>query len=146
VTRAKEKKLRWRECLEQYNKECGLREQEGLSPPPAPANSSSGEEEEEEESDVGGASERWNPSPLSPRAEGATVELVPMAGAEAPAAGSSVEAPAGAAKAPAGVTEVPPTLEEEEAGFLQLEVSSISPYTPLISRSCHLLFCFLLTG
>jgi hypothetical protein len=55
------------------------------------------------------------------------MELVPMAGAEAPAAGSLVEVPAGTAEAPEGATEVPPALEEEEAGFLQLEVSSISP-------------------
>jgi hypothetical protein len=37
----------------------------------------------------------------------------------------------------------PPALEEEEAGFLQLEVSSISPRTPLISRGCRLLSYFL---
>jgi hypothetical protein len=71
------------------------------------------------------------------------MELVPMAGAEAPAAGSLVEVPAGTAEAPEGATEVPPALEEEEAGFLQLEVTSISPRTPLISRGCHVLFCFL---
>jgi hypothetical protein len=54
---AKEKKLRWRERLEQYDEEYRLREQQGLSPPLAPANSSSEEEEEEEEeeeSDGGG--------------------------------------------------------------------------------------------
>jgi hypothetical protein len=39
--------------------------------------------------------------------------------------------------------DTPSVLEEEEAGFLQLEVSSISPCTPLISRGCRLLFCFL---
>jgi hypothetical protein len=68
---------------------------------------------------------------------------VPVAGAEAPSIGPSEEAPAGAAEAPAGAMEVPPALKEEEAGFLQLEVSSISPRTPLISRGCRLLFCFL---
>jgi hypothetical protein len=35
-----------------------------------------------------------------------------------------------------------PTLEEEEVGFLQLEVSSVSPHAPLISRGGRLLFCF----
>jgi hypothetical protein len=65
------------------------------------------------------------------------VELVPAAGAEVPAIGPSVEVPAGAAQAPTGATEVPPALEEEEARFLQLEVSSISPRTPLISRGCR---------
>jgi hypothetical protein len=34
-----------------------------------------------------------------------------------------------------------PSLEEEEAGFLQLEVSSISPRTPLILRGCRSLLC-----
>jgi hypothetical protein len=58
-------------------------------------------------------------------------------------AGSSVEVPAGAAEALAVTTDVPPALEEEEAGFLQLEVSNISPCAPLISRGCHLPFCFL---
>jgi hypothetical protein len=46
---AKERKLRRREHLEQYDEKFRLREQQGLSPPLAPANSSSEEEEEEEE-------------------------------------------------------------------------------------------------
>jgi hypothetical protein len=70
------------------------------------------------------------------------VELVPATGMEVPTAGPSLEAPAGAVEVPTGATEVPPALEEEEVGFLQLEVSSISPHTPLISRGCRLLFCF----
>jgi hypothetical protein len=73
--------------------------------------------------------------PPSPRDEEAAVELAPMAGAEAPAAGSS-------AKAPVGATEAPPALEEEEAGFLQLEVSNISSYTPLILRGWRLFLSF----
>jgi hypothetical protein len=126
--RAKEK-FRRRERLEQYNEEYRLHEQWGLSPLLVPGNSSS----EEEESDGGqAASNRWNPPPPSPRVEEVAVELVPMAGAEALATGSLVEAPACA-------TEVPPqAFEEEEAGFLQLEVSSISPRAPLVSRDCCL--------
>jgi hypothetical protein len=55
VVRAKERRLRRRERLEQYDEKYRLREQQGLSPPLAPANSSSEEEEgeEEEESDGG---------------------------------------------------------------------------------------------
>jgi hypothetical protein len=116
ATRTKEKKLRRRERLEQYEEEYRLREQQGLSPPLAPANSSS-EEEELEESDGGRATpERWNPPPLSPRAEEVAVELVPAAGVEASAVGSSVEAPADAAVAPAGATEVPPSPRERGSG------------------------------
>jgi hypothetical protein len=78
----KERRLRRRERLEQYDEEYRPREQQRLSPLLAPVNSSS--EEEEEESD--GGAESWNPPPPSPRATEAVVELVPMAGAEAPAA------------------------------------------------------------
>jgi hypothetical protein len=105
TARAKEKRLRRRERLEKYNEEYRLHEQRGLSPPLVPANSLSDEEEEEEEEESDGertTSDRWNPPPPSPRAEEAVVELVPVAGAEAPVAGSSVEAPA-------GVTDVPPS-------------------------------------
>jgi hypothetical protein len=57
AARAKEKRLRRRECLEQYNKEYRLCDQQGLSSPLAPANSSS---DEEDESDGGRAtSDRW---------------------------------------------------------------------------------------
>jgi hypothetical protein len=70
------------------------------------------------------------------------VELVPVAGAEAPAAGPSMEALAGVVEAPAGVTEVPPAIKEEEAGILQLEVSSISPRVSSISRGGLSLFRF----
>jgi hypothetical protein len=45
AARAKEKRLRWQERLEQYNEQYQLCEQQGLSPPLAPANSSSDEEE-----------------------------------------------------------------------------------------------------
>jgi hypothetical protein len=51
AARAGEQKIRRRECLEQYNEEYRLREQQGLSPPLAPADSSS---DEEEQSDGGG--------------------------------------------------------------------------------------------
>jgi hypothetical protein len=142
VARAKERKLKRWERLEQLDEEYRLREQQRLSPPLVSANSSS--EEEEEESDGGRAApERWNTPPLSPRAAKVTVEFISAAGAEASAPGSSVEAPAGAAEAPASATEVPPTLEEEEVGFLQFEVSNISPRTPLISRGHRSFFCFL---
>jgi hypothetical protein len=96
AARTREQKIRRREGLEQYNEEYRLREQQGLSPSLAPADSSS--EEEEEESNGGRAApERWNPPPPSPWAAEAAVELVPVAGAEAPATGSSVEAPVGTA-------------------------------------------------
>jgi hypothetical protein len=101
----KEKNLKRRERLEQYNEEYRLLEQQGLSPSLALANSSS--DDEEESDGVRTTSERWEPVPLSPRAEGAAVELVPGAGAEPPAAELSEEAPAGVTKAPAGTVEVP---------------------------------------
>jgi hypothetical protein len=128
--------------LEQYNEEYRLLEQQGLSPSLALANSSSDDEEESDE--VRTTSERWELAPLSPRAEGAAVELVLGAGAEPPVAELSEEAPAGVTEAPAGTveaptgaTEVPPALKEEEAGILQFEVSNTSPHVPSISRgSC----------
>jgi hypothetical protein len=55
------------------------------------------------------ASDRWEPAPPSPWAEGAAVELTPEADTEPPAAGLSVEVPAGTAEAPAGAVEVPPS-------------------------------------
>jgi hypothetical protein len=125
---AKERKIRQRERPKQYDEEYRLLEQQGLSPPLAPSNLSS---EEEEESDRGGATpERWHPPPPSPRAAEAAAELVSALGAQVSTVGSSVEAPAGAAEAPAVATEAPPTLKEEEAGFLQLEVSRTSPLRP----------------
>jgi hypothetical protein len=60
--------------------------------------------------------QQWGPAPLSPQAEAAAVELVPVASAEAPATKPSVEAPAGATKVPAGVTEVPPSPQERGSG------------------------------
>jgi hypothetical protein len=54
-------------------------------------------------------SDRWEPAPPSPRAEGAAVELVPEVGAEPPVTGLSEEAPAGATETPAGAVEVPPS-------------------------------------
>jgi hypothetical protein len=113
---AKERRIRWRERLEQYNEEYRLREQQGLSPPPALANSSSDEEEESNGEQT--TFDRWEPGPPSPRAEGAAVELIPEAGAEPLAAGLSVEVPAGTVEASAGAVEVPPALEEEEVGLL----------------------------
>jgi hypothetical protein len=96
---AKERKIRWRERLEYYNEEYRLREQQGLSPPPALANSSLDEEESDEERTT---SDRWEPAPPSPRAEGAAVELTPEVGTEPVVAGSSVEVSAGTTEAPAG--------------------------------------------
>jgi hypothetical protein len=62
--------------------------------------------------------ERWNPPPPSPQA------------VEAPATGLSVEEPASVAESPASATAAPRALEKEEAGLLQLEVSSTSPARP----------------
>jgi hypothetical protein len=106
VARAKEKKLRRRERLEQYNEEYRLREQQGLSPPPASANSSSDEKEENDRERT--TSDRWEPAPPSPRAEGVAVELIPGVSAEAPAAGLTMEAPAGATEVPASAAEASP--------------------------------------
>jgi hypothetical protein len=125
LARAKEKKLRRWERLEQYNEEYRLREQQGLSPPPALANSSSDDEEESDRERT--TSNRWEHTPLSPRAEGAVVELVPVAGVDLPTARLSEEAPTGATETPTGAAEVPLALKEEEAGILQFEVSSASP-------------------
>jgi hypothetical protein len=109
VARAKERRIRRWEHLEQYNEEYRLREQWGLSPPLAPANSSL-EEEEEEGSDGGcAAPERWDPPPPSRRAAEVVADLVLMAGAEASVVGSSTEVPAGATSAPTGATEAPPS-------------------------------------
>jgi hypothetical protein len=117
---AKERRIRWRERLEQYNEEYRLREQQGLSPPLDLVNSSSGKEEESdwERTD----SNRWEPAPPSSRAEGAAVELIPEVGAEPPSTGLSVEVPAGTTEAPADAVEVPPALKEEEAGLLQFGI------------------------
>jgi hypothetical protein len=46
----------------------------------------------------------------------AAMELVPVAGAEAPANGSSVEAPVGATEAPAGATVAPPEPSRKRKG------------------------------
>jgi hypothetical protein len=82
----KEKKIKRRERLEQHDEEFQLRKQQGLSPLAALVNSSS---DEEEESDGEWAtSDRWEPAPPSPRAEGTT--------AEPPVVGLSEEVPAGA--------------------------------------------------
>jgi hypothetical protein len=54
-------------------------------------------------------SDKREPTPPSPRAEAAAVELVLVVSAEAPAIGPSAEVPAGATEAPAGATEVPPS-------------------------------------
>jgi hypothetical protein len=69
------------------------------------ANSSSDEEEESDGEWT--ISDRWEPVPPSPRAEGAAVELAPGAGAEPPAVRLSEDATAGGTKAPA---EGPPIL------------------------------------
>jgi hypothetical protein len=111
--------------------------QVGLShyPPPPRAlalvNSSSEEEEEEEGSDGRRAApERWNPPPPSPQAVEAAVELVPTAGAEAPVGGLPVEVPAGQRAR----QRRPPSPRGRGSGAFQLELSSVFPYAPLISR------------
>jgi hypothetical protein len=88
----------------------------GSPPPPALVNSLSDEEDESDGERT--TSNRWEPAPPSPWAEGAAMELVPEAGAEPPTAKLSLKVPAGTAEAPAGAAEVPPTLKEEEAGLL----------------------------
>jgi hypothetical protein len=99
------------ECLEKYNEEYRLREQQGLYPPLVSANSSL---DVEEESDGWRAtSDRWDPAPPSPRAEAAAVELVPVGSAEAPATGPSFEAPA-------DVTEAPQPSRKRKQGFSNL--------------------------
>jgi hypothetical protein len=96
---------------------------------------------------MGGLPERWNPPPLSPRAAEAVVELVPTTGTEASAVGLSVEVPAGPRGRGRRNRDSPQALKEEEAGLLQLEVSSVSPHAPLISRGWRIFFCnFLLIG
>jgi hypothetical protein len=71
-------------------------------PPLTLANSSSDKEEES----YGELTtfDRWEPVPLSPRAEGAAMELVPEVGVEPPAAGLSEKVPVGATEVPAGTT------------------------------------------
>jgi hypothetical protein len=119
AARTKEKRLRRREHLEQYNEKYQLHEQQGLSPLPAPTNSSSDEEEESDRERT--ISDRWEPAPPSPRAEEAAVELAPVPGAEAPAAEPSVEVPVGATEVPAGATEVPPQpSRKRKRGFSNL--------------------------
>jgi hypothetical protein len=113
AARAKEKKIRWRQHLEQHNEEYRLREQQGLSPPPAPVNSSLEEEESDGERTT---SDRWEPMPLSSRAEGAAVELVPEAGVESPVAGPSEKVLAGTMKVPVGAAEVPPIPQGRGSG------------------------------
>jgi hypothetical protein len=97
-----EQRIRRRERWEQRDEEYRLREQQGLSPPAASEYSSS--DEDEEESDGGRApSERWDPTPPSPRA---VEEQAPGAGAEAPAIGQSVEGTVCATEAPTRTAEV----------------------------------------
>jgi hypothetical protein len=111
---AKERKIRRRERLEQHNEEYRLREQQGLSPLPVLVNSSSDEEEESDGEWT--TSYRWEPMPLSPRVEGAAVELIPKADVEPPVTRLSVEVPTGTAEAPAGAAEVPPTSQGRGSG------------------------------
>jgi hypothetical protein len=61
ATRAKERRLRRQERLEQYDEEYRLLEQQGLSPLLALTNSSSSSSEEEESDGGRAAPERWNP-------------------------------------------------------------------------------------
>jgi hypothetical protein len=116
---AKEKKLRRRECLEQYNEEYQLPEQQGLSLSLVLANSSSDEEEESDRERT--TFDRWEPAPPSPWAAEAAVELVLGAGAEPPATGLSEEAPAGTTEALASAAEVlPQPSRKRKRGFSNL--------------------------
>jgi hypothetical protein len=60
------------------------------------------------------------PPPPSPRADEATVELVPVVGVEVPATRSSVDAPVFAAEAPAGATRHPQPLRKRKRSFSNL--------------------------
>jgi hypothetical protein len=77
------------------------------------ANSSSDEEEGDGEENT---SDRWEPAPPSPRAEGAAVELTLEAGTELPIVGSSVEVPAGTVEALVGIVEVHPNPQGRGSG------------------------------
>jgi hypothetical protein len=101
----KEKKIWRKERLDRYNEEYRLREQQGLSPLTVLANSLSDEEEESDGEQI--TSDRWEPVPPSPRAEGMPVELAPEAGTEPPATGLSVEVPVGTVEVPAGAVGAP---------------------------------------
>jgi hypothetical protein len=103
----KEKKIWRKERLDRYNEEYRLREQQGLSPLTVLANSLSDEEEESDGEQI--TSDRWEPVPPSPRAEGMPVELAPEAGTEPPATGLSVEVPVGTVEVPAGAVGAPPS-------------------------------------
>jgi hypothetical protein len=81
-------------------------------------NSSSDKEEESDGERT--TSDRWEPVPPSPRAEGAAVELVTEAGAEPPAAELSEEMPAGTTEVPAGTAEVPQPSRKRKWGFSNL--------------------------
>jgi hypothetical protein len=110
---AKERRLRRREHREQYSEEYWLREQQGLSPPGTPAGSSS---EEEEDSD-GGRSPREvkSPVPVTTGCGGGC-----GVGACGWRGGTRHRVISGGAR----------STEEEEAGLLQLEVSSTSHVRP----------------
>jgi hypothetical protein len=116
--------------LEQYDEEYRLREQQGLSPPLAPANSSL-DEEEEEQSDGGRAPrEVESPTPVTMGRGGGC-----GASARGRRGGSRHQVISGGVRGRHGGTGgrdggVPRALEEEEAGLLQLEVSSTSPLRP----------------
>jgi hypothetical protein len=140
AARAKEKKLRRRERLEQYNEEYRLRELQGLSLPLAPAKSSS----EEEESDGGGPPSIGGiPRPRRQGPRRRPWIWYPRRARKHPPPGHRWRHQQAPQRRQRVRRRYPPALEEEEAGFLQLEVSNISPCTPLISRDCHLPFCFL---
>jgi hypothetical protein len=142
AARAKERRIRQREHVEQYNEEYRLRESRGLPP-----RWHRRTHRRKRKRAMGGLPERWNPPPLSPRAAEAVVELVPTTGTEASAVGLSVEVPAGPRGRGRRNRDSPQALKEEEAGLLQLEVSSVSPHAPLISRGWRIFFCnFLLIG
>jgi hypothetical protein len=103
-------------------------------------------EEEEEESDGGRPPERWNPQPPSPRATEAAEDQVLAVGACRRVVSREGRACCrGTSERRRGVGErsdggdrrrggAPRTLEEEEAGLLQFEVSGPVPDTPNFER------------
>jgi hypothetical protein len=98
AARAKERKIRRQEHLDQHNKDYQLRKQLGLSPSPALVISSSDEEEREGERNT---SDRWEPAvPPSPGIKGVITGPTLEADTEPPVIGSTVGASAGAPEAP----------------------------------------------
>jgi hypothetical protein len=140
----KERRIRRRERQEQHSEEYRLREQQGLSPPTTPENSSSSSEEEEESDGGRDPREVESPTPVTKGRRGSR-----GADAHGGRGGTRYRAVCGrggawrrgAGERCRGIWErcggddgrhnsACRTLEEEEAGLLQLEVSGPVPRHP----------------